>query len=823
MSWNVVLIGTLKTGPATTIQAYLSTHAFVTLPTDTPANTYFPALIRSSVTLKKSVSAQSSGGRDASLAIGRVEIDDTEGDLYQWPTYSIEMQPWALYVIALGRPYSERVLIARFRGRKSPEVVSAGVLGLNFGDRMTLLEKNIGSVYPNTISNTQLRGRPRPLVLGKAWQVPCEQPEITGNDRFEVTDSADFGGVDEVRDNGVLRAPGTQWKPSTDADIHGYELLTARGGKQAATVTGALTITGTDALGGIGAFASLTGWLFGTSTSVQLQRWSATDKSTFLSLSNADLDVMHNDVSGVGRCVRLEYPITTGKLYWEIQERTAGTRFVMGLCNKAAPIETLNLLTTTSYCFAWDPANGLVAFAGYTFGAPALAPTGPYRMAYDADAKRVWIGDSTGWLNGDPATPDGGYDVAINGQLAPSCMLFSSGQEFRLQPNRAIFAYTLPAGFDPLEGAAVAGVVALSGGGCRIASNGDSNAQLFASAITMGVAYTLIVTVLSAVSGAVEFLVGSDIVMTVTAPGTYARAFVASSGSLEINRAPGLVTDLIIDNVVVLPADSTQFLPGLIDFCAARAGLTGGDLDTVAIDALHTAAPYAVGMAVDGGTKIRDVLTLTLDAWLGWSYFNWADVLTVGRLTRPVIGESVMAFDALTLYGPIISRVDEARGMSNTLLARRNWEVFSDSEVPPAITGAERALVTAQYRITAAATPTSDPGFIIGQEPVDRERVPRPGMPSVLIEQAAADAEITRRVTSVFGAPTAFHEFKVLLDPSDLAPCFLELGEQVEVSNAYQSSYEAPVACILLAHEIEFPVGIVSMIGHGAEAEPQPS
>ena len=823
MSWNMVLIGTLKTGPSTTIQVHLAAHAFVTLPTDTPANTYFAGVIRSNFTMKKSVSAQSSGGRDASLAIGRVEIDDTEGDLRLWPTYSIEMQPWAMYVIPLGRPYAEKVLIARFRGRKTPEVVSAGVLGLNFGDRMTALEKGIGTVYANTISNVQLRGRPRPLVLGKAWQVPCEQPDITGNDRFDVTDSANFGGVDEVRDNGVLRVPGTQWKPSSDADIHGYELLTARGGKQAATVTGALRITGTDALAGLGSFATLSGWLYGTSTSVQLQRWSTTDKSTHISVSNSDRDVTHNDPSGVGRCVRLEYPITTGKLYWEISEQNAGTRVVLGLCNKGVAIETLNMLTTGSYCFAWDPLAGVVVFGGYSFGSPAAAPTGPYRFAWDADSKRVWIGDSTGWLNGDPATPTGGFDLSPATLLSPACMLFSDGQRFRLHSAAAQFAYTAPVGFDALEGAAVAGVVALSGGGCRIASNGDSGAQLYASGLTTGAEYLLRVTVLSAVGGAVEFLVDGTVILSVSSPGTYARAFIAGAGSLAISRAPGVVTDLVIDDVEILPVETTQYLPGLIAFCAARAGLSSGDLDTTAINALHSAAPYAVGLAVDGGTEIRTVLTQTLDAWLGWCYFNWQDVFTVGRLVRPVIGASTMSFNALTLYGPIVSRRDEARGMSSTLLYRRNWEVFSDSEVPPVITGTERALVTAQYRYTATSTPGPDPGFNIGIEPVDRERVPRPGMPSVLIEQVDAEAELLRRVGGVFAQPTAFHEFRVLLDASDLSPCFLELGDQVDISNEYQSSYETPIDCILLSHEIEFPAGIVSMVGHGAEAEPPPS
>jgi hypothetical protein len=155
-------------------------------------------------------------------------------------------------------------------------------------------------------------------------------------------------------------------------------------------------------------------------------------------------------------------------------------------------------------------------------------------------------------------------------------------------------------------------------------------------------------------------------------------SFVASNGSN---------CDMLLDNLRVYRVTPIERLSDVVKYVATsdsdyagKGPLTVSDLDTTTISAVDTAAPYSLGFHASDPIMISDVLDQVMQSYGGWWYVNRTGKLTVGRLTAPS-GSATYTFDQSNIAPGMRVSFDEARGLSNLILAKRNWSPYEESEI----------------------------------------------------------------------------------------------------------------------------------------------
>lgn len=161
--------------------------------------------------------------------------------------------------------------------------------------------------------------------------------------------------------------------------------------------------------------------------------------------------------------------------------------------------------------------------------------------------------------------------------------------------------------------------------------------------------------------------------------------------------------DLVIEKVTLEPVKLTTRLPEFIRAVVerVRSGAWSNAVDTAAVTALDTAAPYALGMYADQPITALTVLRRALDGWCGWVTTTRAGKLTVGRLARYVSGGTVKLGRANILT--VRREEDNAPGLSNRLSGLRVHKVHSDSEIAGSADAALREDLKAEYTIKTGA------------------------------------------------------------------------------------------------------------------------
>lgn len=808
MTWIVLIECELQLPDGTPVLDYIATETLWSDAAFKVGLTLFEGVVAGQVERGTQVSVATMGGREASSTFSRIDVCNIDGSRSHWRTCSIEGLPWRVYLLQRGRPFTERVRWFTARG-KAVTVVNSTTLGIMLTDRSNLLDRPLQAAqYGDAISNVSLRGRPRPLALGAVFQAPALQPEITGDPRFDVTD-ATFGGISAVYDNGVVRDPVTQWAPSDDPAIHGFELLTARGGRLAADLEGNLTVGNTDVLGGAGAFSSLTGWTTDTTAGTVARCWDAADLRGNLSLSSSDRLVTHN--GGQFAAVRANRTVSgTQKRYWECQ-LTAGTvNSAVGVSVAGTTLPPFLGHDTTSW--GWLQAGtitnaGVVVASGYGWSAGQRLG-----FAYDPAAWKLWLRVNGTWVNGDPVAGTGGLSVL--GDLRPAAGL-AGLDAWRIYPSSATVAHAAPSGWLCLEDDSAAGTVTLASGKLQLVSNGGNAAGLSRNALTIGVAYQFSVELSDLLAGALEVVCGLNAVATLSVAGTWTGSFIATSTAVGLRRRSGAPANLKADNFVVKVATLSRTLGGMLGYIASR---TGVDLDAPSVSALQAAAPYSVGMVDRAGRKAREALTEVMDSWLGWAVFSPDDVLCVGRLRAPEAAP-VLTVTELELAAPIDTVRDDASGLSNLLLAGRNWEVFQDSELPTGLDAAQRAVVTAEYRYRVKATSGNTSEYAqtrVAAAVADRRKLRNTeGMPTLISNATHALTECNRR-WSMYDQVRHVHSVAVLVEPVRLADLLaVWLGDEIHASNAQQPEFEYGVDLIVIGRSERFPAAVVTFKGWG--------
>lgn len=235
--------------------------------------------------------------------------------------------------------------------------------------------------------------------------------------------------------------------------------------------------------------------------------------------------------------------------------------------------------------------------------------------------------------------------------------------------------------------------------------------------------------------------------------------------------AGGVNTDLTIEKVTIEPVKLTTRLPEFVRAVVerVRAGTWSDAVDTAAVTALDTAAPYALGMYADQPVTALTVLRRALDGWCGWVTATRAGKLTVGRLARYVSGDTVKLGRANIIT--VRRSADTAPGLAARLAGLRTHKVHSDGDIAGSVDSAVRAELQAEYTIKTGSTalPTAY-AHAVGADP-------RPTLLQDATQlQAAADY-----AADIFGqGPLTWYEVECAISP-EIADG-LEMGDWIHIT-----------------------------------------
>ena len=274
-----------------------------------------------------------------------------------------------------------------------------------------------------------------------------------------------------------------------------------------------------------------------------------------------------------------------------------------------------------------------------------------------------------------------------------------------------------------------------------------------------------------AVDGDGRLLVGGS--FTTIAGGSRNRiARLNTDGTLDTSFNPdanNTVSAIALVDVLT-PADRLpQFMQAVVERVDVTA-YTDGRVDTAAITALDTAAPYTLGCYLDSPISALSLLQQALNGWCGWIGSNRDGSLTVGRLRAR--GSDTGAVRLTTANIVRLTRHDDtAAGLTLRLAGQRNYTVHSDSDIAAAVTGDARAELQTEHAIKVAN--------------VD--------LPSAYAHAAAAEAQPTflqsatdlqteiDRVGALFDQQMTWYEIDAALG-GEIAEA-LEIGDWVHVTH----------------------------------------
>lgn len=193
-----------------------------------------------------------------------------------------------------------------------------------------------------------------------------------------------------------------------------------------------------------------------------------------------------------------------------------------------------------------------------------------------------------------------------------------------------------------------------------------------------------------------------------TGTGTISGTFTApAAGKFRIRAAAASLGEISaeIDTVRLDAVSAGGDVADIIEHLLARAGIGIDQVDQDSIDDLRTARPWACSYWADGAVTIAEVMQQLLDSVFGWIYTNAAGQIAVGYLRPPEDADSpVLEITDTELAGEVEVSPDLAPGLSATVAGARNWYRYGEGELADSVTDADRALLTADFRIRRTAT-----------------------------------------------------------------------------------------------------------------------
>lgn len=208
-----ILVETVANIGGTETQIYLSNHNYVTKANESPANTAYLPIVKTSIKFSESLAV---GGTGSSISFGDLSIDNTDG------SYDIGLQAaWQ------GRPINIYVGDPRFP-RDDFTLILSGIvydvssssknsISLQIRDKLEKLntpitEEYLGNYWKGNIVSTDVFDNPnkeqvKPLIFGEVFNIT---PVLIDPSTLEyMVHNGPIESIIEVRDNGVPLVPST--------------------------------------------------------------------------------------------------------------------------------------------------------------------------------------------------------------------------------------------------------------------------------------------------------------------------------------------------------------------------------------------------------------------------------------------------------------------------------------------------------------------------------------------------------------------------------------------------------------------------------------
>lgn len=255
-----------------------------------------------------------------------------------------------------------------------------------------------------------------------------------------------------------------------------------------------------------------------------------------------------------------------------------------------------------------------------------------------------------------------------------------------------------------------------------------------------------------------------------SAPGTYAFYRLNLNSNLSLGVYAGADTvGTVVRKITLTEVQLTDRLPAFVRWVSARMGASNL-IDTAAIDALDTAAPYQLGTYIDTPITALTLLRQALTGWCGWVTSKRDGSLTVGRLRKRggAVGSVRLG------RGQIITvrrSNDTAPGLATRLAGLRNHTVHSDSDIATSVDGALRAELQAEYTIKTGVGAMPAPyAHAVGADPQP-----------TLLQDATQLQSAASYVTDLFRQPLTWYEVDAAIS-AEIADG-LEMGDWIHVTH----------------------------------------
>lgn len=199
--------------------------------------------------------------------------------------------------------------------------------------------------------------------------------------------------------------------------------------------------------------------------------WNPSDAEDVGMTSNGDLTFQDSGAGGSFNQIRSTIAMTTGKWYWEIKadipaDVTAGQQTMTGLMPADIALSGSTVAGDTAGSVGIEIANDILSSGwygsgsaikinnvwNYTIPTPAgdLVNGSVVSFAFDADTRKIWIGQKGVWMTGDPATntsPIGTLNLIAGGYKVATCSV-NAIPKFTANFGATPFLYAVPAGFN---------------------------------------------------------------------------------------------------------------------------------------------------------------------------------------------------------------------------------------------------------------------------------------------------------------------------------------------------------------------------------------
>jgi hypothetical protein len=257
--------------------------------------------------------------------------------------------------------------------------------------------------------------------------------------------------------------------------------------------------------------------------------------------------------------------------------------------------------------------------------------------------------------------------------------------------------------------------------GARFLGTGSDLAELATSTnvLTLNALVRVDIEVSAYVSGSlnvrrgISAIFGTPVVNAVGKWTLFGQVSTAGTLRLFTNAA----ADITVKSVVATSVAVIERLPAWMRYlCVTRGGLASNALDTAAIAALDTAAPYRLAHYTDKVQNILGLLRMTLDSFCGWVTSNRLGQVTVGRLEARAGRTGTLVLNRSNIIS-IKRRDDVARGLTRRLAGRRNHRPHSEGEIAASVSAALRAELLSEWTCIRSATPSAE-ATVLAAEPI---------------------------------------------------------------------------------------------------------